>query len=94
MPPVMQRPNKREERVDVRMRSNEKEFLKAASYAAGLTLSGFIVSAALREAHRITKTTLTTPKQATAFGELLLKPPAPTRTAVASLRKGRRYPTK
>jgi uncharacterized protein (DUF1778 family) len=76
------------------MRSQEKEFLKVAADAAGLTLSGFIVSSALREAHRITKTTLTTPDQAAAFGELLLKPPAPTKTAVASLRKARRYPTK
>jgi len=90
MPAVMER-HKREERVDVRMHSNQKEFLKAAAYAAGLTLSGFIVSSALREA---TKTMLTTSKQAAKFGELLLKPPAPTRTAVASLRKARRYPTK
>jgi uncharacterized protein (DUF1778 family) len=93
MPAVVPQ-NNREERVDVRMRSTEKEFLKAAAYAAGLTLSGFIVSSALREAHRITKTTLTTSEQASAFGELLLKPPAPTKAAVASLRKARRYPTK
>lgn len=86
--------NNREERVDVRMRSVEKQFLKAAASAAGLTLSGFIVSSALREAKRITKTTLTTPEQAAAFGDLLLKPPAPAQTAVASLRKARRYPTK
>jgi uncharacterized protein (DUF1778 family) len=91
--PVVAQQN-REERVDVRMRSQEKEFLKAAAYAAGLTLSGFIVSSALREANRISKTTLKTPEQAAAFGELLLKPPAPTRAAVASLRKARRYPTK
>ncbi len=93
MPAVTQR-NNREERVDVRMRSPEKEFLKAAASAARLTLSGFIVSSALREAHRITKTTLATDEHAAAFGELLLKPPAPTKTAVASLRKARRYPTK
>ena len=86
--------NNREERVDVRMRSSEKELLKAAAHAAGLTLSGFIVSSALREAHRIGQTTLTTPEQAAAFGELLRKPPAPTKAAVASLRKARRYPTK
>lgn len=93
MPAVMERHN-REERVDVRMHSDQKEFLRAAAYAAGLTLSGFIVSSALREAHNITKTTLTTSEQAATFGELLLKPPAPTKTAVASLRKARRYPTK
>jgi len=85
---------KREERVDLRIRSNEKEFLKAAADAAGLTLSGFIVSSALREAHKITKTTLTTPEQAAAFREVLLNPPAPSKTAVASLRKARRYPTR
>lgn len=90
MPDVMER-EKRAERVDLRIRSNEKEFLKAAADAAGLTLSGFIVSSALREAHKITKTTLTTPEQAAAFGEL--KSPAP-KTAVASLRKARRYPTR
>ena len=93
MPAVTQRHN-REERVDLRMRPKEKEFLKAAAEAAGLTLSGLIVSAALREAHRITKTVLTTPKQAVALGEILVKPPAPTKTAVVSLRKARRYPTK
>jgi len=93
MPAEMRRKN-REERVDVRMRSNEKNFLKAAACAAGLTLSGFMVSSALREAHRVTKTTLATPEQAAAFGELLLNPPPPTKTAVSSLRKARRYPTK
>jgi uncharacterized protein (DUF1778 family) len=93
MPPLSP-PTNREERVDVRMRSQEKEFLKAAAYAAGLTLSGFIVSSALREAHKITRSTLTTSEQASTFGSLLLKPPAPTKTAVASLRKARRYPTK
>jgi uncharacterized protein (DUF1778 family) len=93
MPAVIQR-RTREERVDVRMRLDEKQLLKAASDAAGLTLSGFIVSSALREAHRITRTTLTTPEQAAAFGELLLKPAAAAKTAVASLRKARRYPTK
>jgi uncharacterized protein (DUF1778 family) len=89
----MERQN-REERVDVRMRSDQKEFLKAAAYTAGLTLSGFIVSSALREAQKITRTKLTTSEQGAAFGELLLKPPAPAKTAVASLRKARRYPTK
>jgi uncharacterized protein (DUF1778 family) len=93
MPAVTQRQN-REERIDVRMRSSEKEILKAAAYAAGLTLSGFIVSTALREARKITKTTLATADQATAFGEWLTSPPAPTKTAVASLRKARRWPTK
>lgn len=93
MPAGTQRQN-REERVDVRMRSAEKEFLKAAACAAGLTLSGFLVSTALREAHRITRTTLTSPEQAAAFGDLLLNPPAPTKTAVASLRKARQWPTK
>lgn len=93
MPAVMQREN-REERVDVRMRSNEKQILKAAAYAAGLTLSGFVVSTALREARKISKTKLGTADQAAALGELLLNPPAPTKTAVASLRKARRWPTK
>jgi uncharacterized protein (DUF1778 family) len=76
------------------MRTHEKEFLKSVANAAGLTLSGLIVSSALREARRITKTTLTTREQATVLGELLLKPPAATETAVESLRKARRYPTK
>ena len=93
MPRVIERQN-REERVDVRLRTGDKKFLKAAASAAGLTLSGFLVSSALREAHKITKTRLATPEQATAFGELLWKPPSPTKTAVASLRKARRYPTK
>ena len=93
MPASIERQNK-EERVDVRMRTHEKEFLKSVASAAGLTLSGLIVSSALREARRITKTTLTTREQAAVLGELLLKPPAPTKTAVESLRKARRYPTK
>jgi len=93
MPASIERQN-REERVDVRMRTHEKEFLKSVANAAGLTLSGLIVSSALREARRITKTTLTTREQAAVLGELLLKPPAPAKTAVESLRKARRYPTK
>jgi len=93
MPALSERQN-REERVDVRMRTHEKEFLKSVASAAGLTLSGLIVSSALREARRITKTTLTTREQAAVLGELLLKPPAPAKTAVESLRKARRYPTK
>jgi uncharacterized protein (DUF1778 family) len=93
MPALIERQN-REERVDVRMRTHEKEFLKSVANAAGLTLSGLIVSSALREARRISKTTLTTREQATVLGELLLKPPAPAKAAVESLRKARRYPTK
>jgi uncharacterized protein (DUF1778 family) len=93
VPASIERQNK-EERVDVRMRTHEKEFLKSVASAAGLTLSGLIVSSALREARRITKTTLTTREQAAVLGELLLKPPAPKKTAVESLRKARRYPTK
>ena len=93
MPASIERQNK-EERVDVRMRTHEKEFLKSVASAAGLTLSGLIVSSALREARRITKTTLTTREQAAVLGELLPKPPAPAKAAVKSLRKARRYPTK
>lgn len=95
MPAVMERPVK-DERVHARLRPDQKEFLEKCALATGLSLSGFILTSALREARRIfaeQRTTLTR-EEAMRFRNLLLDPPAPSETAVASLRKARRWPSK
>ena len=97
MPAVRKQKSARKDgRVHARLRPEDKDFLQATAVSAGLTLSAFMVSASLREAYRIRaeQTTKLTAEQATAFGEMLVNPPAPSKAAVASLKKARRWPRK
>lgn len=93
MSTLLEKRNK-EERVHARLRPDEKRLLETASHFAGLSMSRFMLTSALREARKVIqqqKTTLT-PQEAAAFGEMLLNPPAPQPAAVKSLRKARKWP--
>lgn len=95
MTTVLERGTK-EERVHARLRADEKQLLEMAAHVTGLSVSRFMLMSALREARKVIRqqrTTLTS-EEAAAFGEILLNPPEPTSTAVASLRKARRWAQK
>jgi uncharacterized protein (DUF1778 family) len=83
----------KDDRVDVRLQSHQKELLRDAAATAGLTISAFLLSVGLREARKITTIKLNR-EEATTFAELLENPPVPTPAAVASMKKARRYPRK
>ena len=60
----------KDDRVDVRLQSHQKELLRDAAVTAGLTISAFLLSVGLREARKITTIKLNREEAAT-FAELL-----------------------
>jgi uncharacterized protein (DUF1778 family) len=87
-------PDRKEERLQIRVNPAEKRLLEQAAQSAHLSVSAFVLQAASQQAEELLaerQTIILTPEAAAAFAQALAKPAAVNERLRAALRRPRKF---